>query len=160
MAYDSYCGTLEDVLRVCKSVRVGNDAADPDSNASFTPDQAEKFLREADAKVNSELRPLYYLPLVKVLNPGDTDRAFPDPIPMLAKRICAGLLIESVYLETEPAFVESGKAFREAAEKELNDLVIGLAKGTTHLQGQELKARDLFINPRTAPLAAPPRPRS
>jgi len=155
---DYYSGTLDDVKRVAKNIRVGEDVAD-DTNFAFTPAQAERFQAEADSVINARLRSIYLLPLRKVTLPGGV-LDYPDPIPKIARELAASLMAISAYQESEPAFTESAKQMYESADKTLNDLVAGLTRGTVDMQGQHPMARDAFIDPYTAPLGAPPRPRT
>jgi hypothetical protein len=144
-----YSGTVQDVQTVLRNVRVGGNRID-----DISPADVEKFQKLADSIINGSLSPLFRVPLFKILRDGV--REYPQPIQYIAQRIVASLVQESVYSEIEPNKNEVTASMGSEARGELNDLVRGILKGSRVLEGQKIKARNRFVNPRAAPHETPP----
>lgn len=149
MPVNYYSGTIEDVQAVLRNVRVGENRI-----SDISQIDVEKFQKEADAIINSILLPLFRTPLFKITRNGET--TYPHPIPYIATRIVASLIQQSVYSEIEPNTSENTTDMGDKAIRELKDFVAGILKGSRGLEGQRLKARNRFVNPRAAPNEAPP----
>jgi hypothetical protein len=121
--------------------------------ATMTPTDATQFIEEADQVINSKLSACFYTPLRQITR--DTVVKFPDPIPYIATRVAAALMVRSVYSRIEPRVSENADAHLKDALMELDELANGALVGSRRLDGQTLKARNFFVNPQVAPLEPP-----
>lgn len=145
-----YSGIQEDIQRILQTtVQIGTGKAD----ALSTPD-LEGFQKDADSVIDGHLSPTFFTPLVKITRAGVS--FFPHPIPYIASRLVAGMIIKAVYSQIEPNTTEIDEDYTGTAMRELRELHAGVLKGTRHLEGQRLRARNRFVNPAIAPLEQPP----
>jgi len=148
----SYANSVSEVLRWARQLVVGTGKADTMQN----PD-ALLYMSDADEIINSMLSPIYAVPLNTITRASRPD-IYPDPIPLIAKRLSAGLMIKNVYTEIEPNASARGEEERAQAMDMLSDFISGLVGGTARLAGQRLKSRNRFLPPGVYPNELPAKP--
>ena len=123
--------------------------------ATMREDQANQFITEVEAIINSRLSAFYYTPLREIVRAGATK--YPDPIQFIATRLAAALMVRSIYSRIDPVASENADKHYQDAEKELNDVCNGILAGSRRLEGQTQRSRNSFVNPYVAPLDLPKR---
>ena len=121
--------------------------------ATMTDQDAQIFLDWADDVINSKLSVVCTTPLRQITRNSVT--RYPAPIEYIATELAAGWMVESVYARIEPQVSDSGKAHKDNALAQLDELCNGLLLGSRRLEGQDLKTRNSFVNPYVAPLEPP-----
>lgn len=142
--------TIDKIANAARNIEITTGRA-----ATMTSDQAQDFLQWAESVINSRLSATYYTPLRQIVRNGVTK--YPDPIEFLTTKIAAGYMVESVYSRIEPQVSDAGKAHKEEALTELDELAGSSLVGSYVLDGQIRKARNFFVNPNAAPLEQPRR---
>ena len=143
------------VTNVARNIEIANGKV-----SSMLPTQANQFIDEAEQIIDSRLSSLYYVPLRQITrsnSDGENETTFPPPIPFIATRIAAALMVRAVYSRIDVQTSENADAHFKDATDELNDLADGATVGSRRLAGQTLKAMTPFLNPSAAPLEPPKR---
>ena len=146
MAY--YSGTQTEIERVLKSVKIGTDRL-----SSITPTDLAWYQKQADSYINDKLSGSYYTPLTQVTVGDTTD--YPDPIPIMAAMQTAVIIMEVHYTEVEPNEMAAVERMKADIASRIANLVEGASVGANVLRGQNLRARNHFVNPRVAPREDP-----
>ena len=123
------------------------------TNATLTDSQATQFITEADQIINSKLGTVYFTPLTKITRSNVSK--YPDPIPYIATRIAASLMVRAIFSRIDPQVSESAEAHLKDALRELDDLYMGVNMPSRRLEGQLLKSKNNFLNPYSGPLEQP-----
>lgn len=127
-----------------------NIAISSNQTATMTDSEATQFITEAGQIIDSKLSALYFTPLQQITR--GTTVKYPDPIPYIATRIAAAMMVRAVYSRIDPQVSENADAHLKDALRELDDLVGGQIMPTRRLDGQIFKSKNSFLNPHAAPL--------
>jgi hypothetical protein len=140
--------TTTKVANIARNIEINTGRA-----STLTPTQATDFLDWADDVINSRLSALYYTPLRQITRTGVT--RYPAPIEHIASNLAAGYMVESIYSRIDPQVSDAGKAHKENALMELDEICNGILTGSRRIEGQTTKARNSFANPNVIPLEPP-----
>ena len=140
-----------DVTKVANAAR--NIEISAGLTATMAPDQANQFIDEAAQIIDSALSAICYTPLRQITRNNVT--FYPAPIPMVATRLAAALMVRAVYGRIEPQASELADKHFEDGMNQLKEFTDGLLIGTRRIEGQDLKTRSNFANPYSAPLSPP-----
>jgi len=152
--WQNYAGTPDEVQRVAKNIVIGGGGRLENLNGV----DASKFLHDADEEINGRLNMVFRTPLVQITR--DSETFYPHPIPNLARRIAAAFMVQSVYSEVDQNVSAYAEKFGAQAIAELEELSYGNLRGGMHLEGQKLRAKNNFANPRVVPRENKPAPRT
>lgn len=113
----------------------------------LTTDQLTTYKYQANQAVDNHLGAVYRVPLRQITR--GTTTGYPPPIPFVAQRIVAWLIVNDIFSESEPNASSNAERNYKAAMDELNQI----ADRAVLLDGQRLRSRNFGSNPHTEPLA-------
>ena len=116
----AYAGSTSEVIRYARMLVIGLGKAD-----TMQEPDALLYMSDADEIIDSMLSQIYSVPLNTITRTGRPG-IYPDPIPLIAKRLSAGLMIKNVYTEIEPNASARGEEERVQALDMLTEFISGL----------------------------------
>ena len=152
--FQNYAGEPKAVQRVARNIVIGGGGR----LENIQGQDANDFINDADEIINSKLSDVYLTPLIKITRDGDT--FFPHPIPNIARRIAAALMVQTVYSEVDINVSAYAEKFGAQAVTQLEAHSYGISRGGLHLEGQTILAKNNFANPRVLPRENMPTPRT
>ena len=152
--FQNYAGDSNGVQRVARNIVIGGGGRLENIKGSDAAD----FIRDADEVINSKLSDVYLTPLRQITRDGDT--FFPHPVPNIARRIAAALMVQTIYSEVDQNVTAYAEKFGAQAMAQLEAHSFGILRGGLHLEGQIPFAKNNFANPRVVPRENMPGPRT
>lgn len=140
-----YSGTVENVLRFCKSLDLSSDKL-----RGVSPERVELMQRLVDDHINDTISEYYFVPLRpynQVQPDGSVRKVFPGKIRMIALQWTAGLLLQTEFQSSEPNMNEQARLLVEEAKKETQQIV----DFSTRIAGQRRKHPSPTMPPNLAP---------
>ena len=141
-----YC-TVAEVANAARNIEINGGLT-----GTMTEGDAGQFIAEAGSLIDSALSPIIYTPVKQITR--DSVTSYPNPIPFIARRLAAALMVRSVYSRIDSQMSQVADAHYSDAYRELMSLVDDL-RGGRMLDGQQYKARNFFAHPTASPLVPP-----